>query len=172
MEILLLSSTIIISITSKKIHKVYLMNELIKKNYKLDNYYYDKSLIYTIPIINIAYLIKNIRKYNINNLDYLNKNNLIIPLTEKEIKLYNDYSNIATVLNINIYKNNKSNMIVMDLENHTENTLYITNEYNNYIINYSKGPISKLSKKEQYEYLKKELTTIEEIQKPKVKTKR
>ena len=97
---------------------------------------------------------------------------MIIPLTEKEIKLYNDYSNIATVLNINIYKNNKSNMIVMDLENHTENTLYITNEYNNYIINYSKGPISKLSKKEQYEYLKKELTTIEEIQKPKVKTKR
>ena len=172
MEILLLSSTIIISITSKKIHKVYFMNELIKKNYKLDNYYYDKSLIYIIPIINIAYLIKNIRKYNINNLDYLNKNNLIIPLTEKEIKLYNNYSNIATVLNINIYKNNKSNMIVMDLENHTENTLYITNEHNNYIINYSKGPISKLSKKEQYEYLKKELTTIEEIQKPKVKTKR
>ena len=63
-------------------------------------------------------------------------------------------------------------MIIMDLENHTENTLYITNEDNNYIINYSKGPISKLTKKEQYEYLRNELESIEKIQKQKIKIKR
>lgn len=172
MEILVLSSTIIISITSKKIHKVLFINNLIKKNYKLDDYKYDKSLIYVIPIINIIYLIKNIKKYNINNLKYLTNNKIVIPITENEKKIYSEYPNLTTALNINLYKLNKSNMIVMDLENHTENTFYVTNEDDNYIINYSKGPVSKLPKKEQYEYLNNELNTIEEIQKPKIKIKR
>lgn len=172
MEILVLSSTIIISITSKKIHKVLFINNLIKKNYKLDDYKYDKSLIYVIPIINIIYLIKNIKKYNINNLKFLTNNKIVIPITENEKKIYSEYPNLTTALNINLYKLNKSNMIVMDLENHTENTFYVTNEDDNYIINYSKGPVSKLPKKEQYEYLNNELNTIEEIQKPKIKIKR
>lgn len=172
MEILVLSSTIIISITSKKIHKVLFINNLIKKNYKLDDYKYDKSLIYVIPIINIIYLIKNIKKYNINNLKFLTNNKIVIPITENEKKIYSEYPNLTTALNINLYKLNKSNMIVMDLENHTENTFYVTNKDDNYIINYSKGPVSKLPKKEQYEYLNNELNTIEEIQKPKIKIKR
>lgn len=172
MEILILSSTILFSITSKKIHKLNFINNLVKKDYKLDNYHYDNSIIYIIPIINIGYLISIIKKYNIGNLNYLKNNSLIVPLTKDEKEIYKKYPNITTVININLYKLNKSNMIVMDLKNHTENTFYVTNEDDNYIINYSKGPVSKLPKKEQYEYLNNELNTIEEIEKPKIKIKR
>ena len=172
LEILILSSTILVSITGKKIHKLNFINNLIKKDYKLDNYNYDNNIIYMIPIINLAYLISNIRKYNLYQLDYLQKNSLIVPLTKKEKDMYNEYPNITTVRNINLFKNNKSNMIVMDLENGNENTLYITNENDNYIINETKGPISKLSKNEQYKFLRQELESINELEKPKVKIKK
>jgi len=167
-----LSSTIVVSIASKKIHKLNFINDLIKKDYKLDNYNYDKSIIYIIPIINLGYLIKNIKKYNMHNLEFLKKNILIVPLTENEKNIYNEYPSITTAININLFKKKKSNMIVMDLEDGDENTLYVTNDNDNYIINDSKGPISKLPKKEQYIFLKEELEAIEIAETPKVKVKK
>lgn len=117
-------------------------------------------LVCFIPLINFILRIKeiiNLIFFN-NYLYFLLKERIIIPLTEEELfHYYYNKKKFISILKINFDNKIYPTCIIIYNENNLENTIYYTILENQIVITSTKGPISKLKRKKQYDILEKQL---------------
>lgn len=157
--------SVIFSIAVKTINQLYHIKRLAKDGYKYENFKIisKKITILLIPIINIIFAlkktngIKNIKK--LSEKELFNKNN-IIPLTKLEKEIYSKNPNLINAIKLNLKNKSKPNMVLFYMKDGIENIIYINQNHELNIIISTEGPISALSKKEQYKQLEEQLKEI------------
>lgn len=154
--------SVIFSITLKIINQLYYLKKLAIDGYKYDNFKIisNKFIILFIPIINIIFALKNenfikdLKKLSEKELFY--KNN-IVKLTKVEHEIYLNNQNLLNSLKLNLKNEAKPNMMLLYTKDGIENIIYINQKHELNIILSTEGPISALSKKEQYIQLEEQL---------------
>lgn len=165
MYLLIYIVSVIFSITLKLINQLYHLKKLANDGYKYENFKIisNEYTILFIPIINIIFAltrvnyIKNIEK--LNEKELFHKNN-IISLTKVEQESYLNNPTLLNVLKLNSKNELTPNMIILYIKDGAENIIYISEKNELNIILSTEGPISTLSKKEQYKQLEEQLKEI------------
>lgn len=169
MEIIIYIGTVIFSFIIEAINGIKTLDGLAKRGYKFDNLKllsFDRILYLLfvfVPFINLIVTIKNIS--DTNQLKKLSPKQLfykknIIPFTKGEMDLYKNNSSILNIINLNINNHAKPNMVLSYMKDGLENMIYFTNENDINIIISTSGPISNLSRYEQYDQLQNQLKKL------------
>ena len=158
--------SVLLNLVMKIINDYIFFINITNQGYKFECYKKIKNknvihlLVFFIPLINFILRIKeiiNLIFFN-NYLYFLLKKRIIIPLTEEELfHYYYNKKKFISILKINFDNKIYPTCMIIYNENNLENTIYYTILENQIVITSTKGPISKLKRKKQYDILEKQL---------------